>query len=280
MFNKKKPVPKPQPQKLALKADDSPNYEELFACNVGVIRRFTGDHEFLSNFYECEIDDNEGNVFKNAEAMFQSYKTTDPEERKKFAEMNAKQAKAYGRKIELRSDWEDIKNDAMFYTLYQKFEQNPDLRRALLETGNSVLIEGNTWGDKTWGMVPAKIPVGDNTKWGLFGENRLGALLMKIRFVLFERDMPIRKHETRDWEADDPDERPVRRYRRYRNMNMSIGQTLEDIIGYRPFNEYLTLKYRMQVITDANGTVRHGLSKAVKKEVGIIEATLDGKILK
>ena len=275
MFNKKKPALKPQPQKLALKDGDSPDYEKLFACNVGVIRQFKGDHAFLSNFYECEIDDNEGNVFKNAEAMFQSYKTTDPEERKKFTEMNAKQAKAYGRKIELRSDWEDIKNDAMFYTLYQKFEQNPDLRRALLETGNSVLIEGNTWG-----MVPAKIPVGENTKWGLFGENRLGSLLMKIRFVLFERDMPIRKHDTRDWDSDDPDERPVRRYRRYRNMNMSIGRTMEDLIGYRPFSEYLTLKYRMDVITDANGSVKHGISKEVKKAVGIIEASLDGEILK
>lgn len=276
MFNKKKPAPKPV-------VKDAPDYEKLFADNVGVIRKFRGTHAFLSNFYECEIDDNEGNVFKSAEAMFQSYKTTDPEERKKFVGLSAKAAKALGRKVELRSDWEDIKNDAMFYVLYQKFDQNPDLRRALLETGNSVLIEGNTWGDKTWGMIPAKIPVGDNTKWGLFGENRLGELLMKIRFVFFEREMPVRKHNTEDPVSDgddfDPDERPIRRYRRYRNMNMSIGRSLEDIIGYRPFGEYLTLKYRLQVLTDSNGEVRHGISKEVKKDAGIIDVSLDGEIL-
>ena len=50
-----------------------------------------------------------------------------------------------------------------------KFMQNPELRDALLATGNSLLIEGNTWGDYFWGKVNGH------------GENHLGLILMDVR---------------------------------------------------------------------------------------------------
>ena len=52
-----------------------------------------------------------------------------------------------------------------------KFGQNPVLADKLLATGDTLLIEGNTWGDKFWGV---------DTRVGQ-GENHLGKILMKVR---------------------------------------------------------------------------------------------------
>ena len=45
----------------------------------------------------------------------------------------------------------------------------PELKQKLLETGNTELVEGNTWGDTFWGVYNVE------------GENILGRLLMKVR---------------------------------------------------------------------------------------------------
>ncbi len=50
----------------------------------------------------------------------------------------------------------------------QKF-QDPELRAALLATGNRYLEETNWWGDTFWGVCNGA------------GENRLGMILMAIR---------------------------------------------------------------------------------------------------
>ncbi|MCY8564311.1 NADAR family protein [Bacillus sonorensis] len=55
-----------------------------------------------------------------------------------------------------------------------KFEQNDHLINKLLQTGESILIEGNTWGDKIWGVCNG------------VGENKLGKILMKVRNELKE----------------------------------------------------------------------------------------------
>jgi predicted NAD-dependent protein-ADP-ribosyltransferase YbiA (DUF1768 family) len=53
------------------------------------------------------------------------------------------------------------------------------LRAMLLETGTRTLVEGNAWGDVTWGAV---------LRGGKFvGKNRLGELLMKVRKSLSGR---------------------------------------------------------------------------------------------
>ena len=51
--------------------------------------------------------------------------------------------------------------------------KEPLLTRALLATGNAMLLEGNTWNDTFWGVC-------NNT-----GENNLGKILMKVRAELF-----------------------------------------------------------------------------------------------
>lgn len=57
----------------------------------------------------------------------------------------------------------------MYEICMAKFTQNEDLKEKLLATGNDILEEGNTWGDKVWGTVNG------------VGENKLGKILMKVR---------------------------------------------------------------------------------------------------
>jgi ribA/ribD-fused uncharacterized protein len=86
-------------------------------------------------------------------------------------------AKSRGRSVELRHDWESIKFDVMRGVLACKFASGSDLATKLMHTGPAELVEGNTWGDTTWGV--------DLTKPNRPGRNWLGVLLMARRAELF-----------------------------------------------------------------------------------------------
>ena len=73
-----------------------------------------------------------------------------------------------------RADWEQVKYDIMEQIVRAKFTQNEELREKLHATGNSELIEGNTWGDTCWGV---------DLRTGR-GRNCLGQILMKVRAEL------------------------------------------------------------------------------------------------
>ena len=83
--------------------------------------------------------------------------------------MSPGQAKKYGKTVELRKDWEDVKLSIMEEIIREKFIYDPDLVKMLLDTGDKELIEGNNWNDTFWGMCRGK------------GENHLGKILMKLR---------------------------------------------------------------------------------------------------
>lgn len=134
-----------------------------------VIDSFRGKYFFLSNFYNAEIECF-GYHFKNNEAAFQAAKC--PQRMAEFCELNPSDAKRLGRHMTLRHDWEKVKNDVMYQVCLAKFTQHADLTKLLAETGDAVLIEGNTWGDHVWGMVNG------------IGENRLEKILMRIRSEL------------------------------------------------------------------------------------------------
>lgn len=76
--------------------------------------------------------------------------------------------KKFGKTLELRKDWDNIKLEVMEYGLRQKFSKKY-FKEKLLETKNKELIEGNYWNDTYWGICRGK------------GDNNLGKLLMKIR---------------------------------------------------------------------------------------------------
>lgn len=132
------------------------------------IDSFSGEHEFLSNFMHSEIE-YEGGTYPTVEHAFQAAKTLDKEERKGVREKKTPgQAKRAGRKVKLRPHWDNMKCMVMHNLLVKKFE-NEYLREKLLATGDAELIEGNTWGDKFWGVCKGE------------GENNLGRILMKVR---------------------------------------------------------------------------------------------------
>ena len=79
-----------------------------------------------------------------------------------------------GKKVALRRDWEAVKDDIMEEVVREKFLQNPELLRLLLDTGDTELTEGNRWHDTYWGV---DIFSGQ-------GLNRLGEILMKLRAEL------------------------------------------------------------------------------------------------
>ncbi len=138
-----------------------------------VISEFKHSFYFLSNFYPVPFY-YKGVQFLNAEAAFQAQK--DPKRQKEFSCLGPSEAKRLGRRVELREDWELVKESEMFDIVQAKFQQNPELAKKLLETGNAVLIEGNQWHDNIWGSCTC-----DRCK--NQGSNKLGRILMAVRHI-------------------------------------------------------------------------------------------------
>lgn len=139
------------------------------------IDSFRGPYNFLSNFYEAPVE-YDGIKYQNSEAAFQAQKTLNLMMRQRFATMNPAEAKKMGKMIALRDDWDDVKVQIMREIVHEKFYQNPDLAKKLVETGDTYLEEGNTWGDRVWGTVYGN------------GMNLLGQILMETRTEL-QRDI-------------------------------------------------------------------------------------------
>lgn len=136
-----------------------------------MIRSFTGEYHFLSNFYPLPLEYG-GITYPTAEHAFQAYKSLDIATRRLFADVTTPaQAKAMGRRVSLRPDWETVKDGVMFEILTEKF-RDPWLADALVKTGDEVLVEGNSWGDTYWGVCNGQ------------GKNRLGLYLMLVRSLI------------------------------------------------------------------------------------------------
>lgn len=137
-----------------------------------VIDSFQGNYDFLSNFYESRdqyIQDDMGLRYKSVEAAFQATKTLDKKMRKVFTELSPSAAKYLGRHIQLREDWEQIKDTVMYQLVMYKFTHCEEIKELLLETDDIELIEGNWWNDTYWGVCKG------------VGQNKLGKILMEIR---------------------------------------------------------------------------------------------------
>lgn len=132
------------------------------------ITEFSGEYRFLSNFWPAPVM-LDGVVYPTVEHAYQAAKSTDYTVRNTILKCwNATQAKAYGRRVKIRDDWESVKLDIMADLVWLKF-QEPTLRRQLVDTAGHYLIEGNTWGDTFWGVCRG------------VGQNHLGRILMNVR---------------------------------------------------------------------------------------------------
>ena len=135
------------------------------------IKEFKDEFAFLSNFYESPMVIDR-TFYKTVEHYFQSKKALKAKERIEIASARTPgEAKRLGKKCLMRSDWIEVKDDVMKKGLREKFDQNLKLLKMLIGTGEAVLEEGNSWGDKYWGK---DIFTGE-------GKNMLGKLLMEVR---------------------------------------------------------------------------------------------------
>lgn len=147
-----------------------------------VIPEFKGEDYFLSNFFLHPQHFNtagESLRFEHAEGVFQAckYKALDTDEDGKVAYVvkvaSAKtptEARKIGKSVkglDIQA-WDDMKIQVMREVLLNKFA-DPVLEKKLKDTGDAMLVEGNTWGDTFWGRADKK------------GYNMLGVLLMEIR---------------------------------------------------------------------------------------------------
>lgn len=143
------------------------------------ITEFKNGFRWLSNFYLAEVEF-EGKRYASSEHAYQAAKTLDLKKREELQmgfglelAHNPGKAKHWGRRVAMRPDWDDVRVSVMKTILRDKFTRHPDLRQKLLETGDRELVEGNTWGDRFWGVCNG------------VGENNLGKVLMEIRVELW-----------------------------------------------------------------------------------------------
>jgi ribA/ribD-fused uncharacterized protein len=181
------------------------------------ILKFDGEAKFLSNFYPSSILLPPSAAFvlpeelmaaATVEHAYQALKAANrPDmlwvlqaETAGIAKKRGSKRGVDGVRIQLRSDWEAVKHEVMLLCLRAKFEPGSALAERLLGTGYRMLVEGNTWGDRTWGAIWMGLPAAKDTGlpvWArdadpktaplikaLAGENWLGRLLMLVRAEL------------------------------------------------------------------------------------------------
>lgn len=146
---------------------------------MNAIKSFHGENYFLSNFSPCMLV-YEGITYPSTEHAYQAAKTLDLGERLKISKLPTPgMAKRAGRNIQLREDWDKIKNQIMHDICKTKFSKSY-FKLRLLATGDAYLEEGNTWCDNYWGVCTCgKCP--ENKKQPKENQNHLGLILMQIR---------------------------------------------------------------------------------------------------
>nr|QYA18557.1 NADAR protein [Clandestinovirus] len=163
---------------------------EISATEVQQVRQvyFYSPHEkpfgVFSNFalYPVTI---QGKTYKTTEHYFQSQKfvgTTSENDVIDAPTPAAAAAIGRDRKRPLRPDWEQVKDDVMRVAVLAKFQQYTKLKDILLATGDVQIVE-HTKKDKYWGDG------GDGT-----GLNRLGQILMQVRYFMQHRIWPANQH--------------------------------------------------------------------------------------
>lgn len=147
------------------------------------ILQFKEEYSFLSNFEPCRII-MDGIEYPSVENAYQAAKVNIPGNiiltniirmENNFNTCTAKQSKKQGRKVKLREDFDEVKDDIMYELVYQKFASNAELKDKLLSTGDMEIFEGNYWHDNYWGYCYC-----DKCR-GVDSKNKLGKILMRVR---------------------------------------------------------------------------------------------------
>ncbi len=151
---------------------------------LDVIDSFSGEYSWLSNFYPSSFrTPGSTHVYKTVEHFYQCSKAHNHQDFLNILECTTPgRAKRMGRKINLRPDWTDeIAIEKMSLGIYWKFTTHEELAQKLLNTGESLLVEGNNWHDNYWGACQCE-PCNSQ----ILAQNKLGEILMKLRNRLKE----------------------------------------------------------------------------------------------
>ena len=101
--------------------------------------------------------------------------------------------------------WKEVAYKECYRGLFEKFNQNENLRRVLVNTGNKTLVESSY--DKIWGTgIPLSDPAClDRTKW--YNPGIMSKLLMDIRQELIQGQAESRttQNELMDVTGGQPD---------------------------------------------------------------------------
>lgn len=110
-------------------------------------------------------------LFGDAEAEARIMSAADPADQKR-----------YGRQVRgfEKGQWDAVARDIVERGSYAKFTQNPDLRRTLLETRGTTLVEASPK-DTIWGIGVAKDDPRAQNRSTWQGLNWLGAVLTTVR---------------------------------------------------------------------------------------------------
>jgi ribA/ribD-fused uncharacterized protein len=138
-----------------------------------VIAIFKDNYRWLSNFWKAPVE-LDGVWYPTVEHAYQAAKSTDPIVRHTFESGTAGDAKRMGKRVRVRSDWNDVKLSIMEKLVRQKFILIPELKARLLATGDQLIEEGNFWHDQFWGICRC---VNCRNQ----GINHLGRIIMKVR---------------------------------------------------------------------------------------------------
>ena len=127
----------------------------------------------FDNFSSFKVEWN-GYLFASVEEAYQaaSFMGSDDElveKIKKSHSADEAQRIAYANRDKRREDWDDVKISIMEELLRLKIEQNPYVKKKLLQTGDYMIVEDSPK-DDFWGWGPNRN-----------GQNNLGKLWMKLR---------------------------------------------------------------------------------------------------
>lgn len=121
---------------------------------------FSGDLEFLSNMYKIPIYFNESKydnfqpdfkVYPSSENLYQALKCKYIKDRELFQNVDPHKSKRIGKTIEIRSDWDNVRLEAMKLAIDLKFK-NIELGEKLIDLPDGKIIEFNNWGDRFFGI--------------------------------------------------------------------------------------------------------------------------------
>ena len=134
---------------------------------VQTISSFSGDYEFLSLEYPCDIT-YEGITFKNAATLLYALKSLDKGSMRKYARLSVSKARQKASK-EVNDEYTYNFKKYVYKVCKLKFTQNGNLANKLKETHPYTLVNMLKYNDTKLGIYMGK------------GENILGKTLAQIR---------------------------------------------------------------------------------------------------